>query len=72
MLYFQFFLGTGAICIYPLLFSKIYNCKMTATEIDPDSVDSALKNVKNNHLQDFIRGRVEKKKKRKENSINLV
>ncbi|XP_014212284.1 U6 small nuclear RNA (adenine-(43)-N(6))-methyltransferase [Copidosoma floridanum] len=48
-------IGTGALCIYPLLFAQIYKSNMIASEIDPESVDSALKNIVNNNLQDLIK-----------------
>ena len=51
------FKGAGAICIYPLLFSKIYKNKMTCTDIDPDSVDSAIKTIKNNNMESSIKGK---------------
>ncbi|XP_024941778.1 U6 small nuclear RNA (adenine-(43)-N(6))-methyltransferase isoform X2 [Cephus cinctus] len=47
-------IGTGAVCIYPLLLAKIYGCRMIGTEIQQSSIESALKNVKCNNLQDLI------------------
>ncbi|XP_058803328.1 U6 small nuclear RNA (adenine-(43)-N(6))-methyltransferase [Phymastichus coffea] len=48
-------IGTGATCIYPLLFSTIFLSKMTGTEIDSDSIESSLKNIEKNDLTDFIK-----------------
>lgn len=48
-------IGTGAVCIYPLLLAKIYGCHMLGTEIDETSIEVALENVKNNNLQNLIK-----------------
>ncbi|KAJ8679916.1 hypothetical protein QAD02_015703 [Eretmocerus hayati] len=48
-------IGTGAVCIYPLLFSKINKSKMIGTDIDPESIKSAEENVQRNVLQDLIK-----------------
>ncbi|XP_031778528.1 U6 small nuclear RNA (adenine-(43)-N(6))-methyltransferase [Nasonia vitripennis] len=47
-------IGTGAICIYPILFSNLYKTKMTCTDIDPKSIISATENIEKNNLQDLI------------------
>ena len=46
--------GTGASCIYPLLGHSLYSWKFIATDIDPESVESARKIVVMNHLEDSI------------------
>ena len=46
--------GTGASCIYPLLGHSLYSWKFKATDIDPESVESARKIVAMNHLEDSI------------------
>lgn len=47
-------IGTGAMCIYPLLLCKMYGCKMDCTEIDQESLDAAENNVQQNQFQNFI------------------
>ncbi|XP_046825269.1 U6 small nuclear RNA (adenine-(43)-N(6))-methyltransferase [Vespa crabro] len=47
-------IGTGAVCIYPLLLAKIYGCYMFGTEVDDTSIESAIENVKNNNLENLI------------------
>ncbi|XP_044015193.1 U6 small nuclear RNA (adenine-(43)-N(6))-methyltransferase, partial [Aphidius gifuensis] len=47
-------IGTGAICIYPILCSKLFGWKMIGTEIDETSVSSAINNVKKNNLDNLI------------------
>lgn len=60
-------IGTGAICIYPLLLAKIYGCYMFGTEVDDTSIESAIENVKNNSLENLIQViKVEKNKILKE------
>ncbi|KAK2580896.1 hypothetical protein KPH14_005966 [Odynerus spinipes] len=48
-------IGTGAVCIYPLLLAKMYKCHMLGTEIDETSIKAAVENVNNNNLQDLIK-----------------
>jgi len=68
-------IGTGASCIYPLLFAACsrlysksnnlvnnntgdnlgYHYNMYATDVDPESVELARRNVQDNNLQSFIR-----------------
>ncbi|KZC13336.1 PREDICTED: methyltransferase-like protein 16 homolog [Dufourea novaeangliae] len=48
-------IGTGAVCIYPLLCTKIYGNRMIATEVDETSIQTAIKNVENNNLQHLIK-----------------
>ncbi|KAG7208917.1 hypothetical protein KM043_015097 [Ampulex compressa] len=47
-------IGTGAVCIYPLLCAKMYKCHMIATEIDKQSVQTSIEHVKNNNFEDLI------------------
>ncbi|XP_048509035.1 RNA N6-adenosine-methyltransferase mettl16 isoform X2 [Athalia rosae] len=47
-------IGTGAVCVYPLLFANMYRCKMIGTEIDSDSHESALLNIKRNNFEKLI------------------
>ncbi|KAL2736245.1 U6 small nuclear RNA (adenine-(43)-N(6))-methyltransferase-like isoform X1 [Vespula maculifrons] len=47
-------IGTGAVCIYPLLLAKMYGCCMFGTEVDDTSIESAIENVKNNNLGNLI------------------
>ncbi|XP_077298540.1 U6 small nuclear RNA (adenine-(43)-N(6))-methyltransferase [Arctopsyche grandis] len=47
-------IGTGASCIYPLIAAKQFKWKMIGTEIDKDSLNSALKNIKQNNLENYI------------------
>lgn len=53
-----FFIGTGAVCIYPLLFAKMYGNQMIATEVDKTSIQTAIEHVKNNNLEDIIKGKL--------------
>jgi methyltransferase len=46
--------GTGASCIYPLLGRSIYGWDFIATDIDPESLQSAAKNVELNGWQESI------------------
>ncbi|XP_043578408.1 U6 small nuclear RNA (adenine-(43)-N(6))-methyltransferase isoform X2 [Bombus pyrosoma] len=48
-------IGTGAVCIYPLLFAKMYGNQMIATEVDETSIQTAIEHVKNNNLEDIIK-----------------
>ncbi|XP_043472715.1 U6 small nuclear RNA (adenine-(43)-N(6))-methyltransferase [Leptopilina heterotoma] len=48
-------IGTGAVCIYPLLFAKLYGCKMIASEIDLESIKSAEENINRNNMQELIK-----------------
>lgn len=41
-------IGTGASCIYPIIGVTEYDWKFIATEVDPDSMNAAQKNVLNN------------------------
>jgi len=49
-------IGTGAACIYPLLFcaSTKQAYKFVATDVDPESVTLAVKNVQSNQLESSI------------------
>ncbi|XP_046621903.1 U6 small nuclear RNA (adenine-(43)-N(6))-methyltransferase isoform X1 [Neodiprion virginianus] len=47
-------IGTGAVCVYPLLFAKIYGCRMIGTEVDLESYESAVRNVNSNNLHDLV------------------
>lgn len=47
--------GTGASCIFPLLGVRSYGWTFVATEIDPESVESAANNVNSNQLQQMVR-----------------
>jgi len=47
-------IGTGASCIYPLLGAKLFGYSFTATELDEESYQSALKNVLENNLSSQI------------------
>ena len=48
-------IGTGASCIYPILFTSSNNeWNMIGTEIDPLSIESARANVKANKLEDRV------------------
>jgi 23S rRNA (adenine1618-N6)-methyltransferase len=46
--------GTGASCIFPLLCVGAYGWNMLGTEVDAESVTSALENVARNRLDDKI------------------
>lgn len=48
--------GTGAIAIYPLLCSKIYDWKMIGSDIDSAAVTSATENIQRNELDHLIKG----------------
>ncbi|XP_014614985.1 PREDICTED: methyltransferase-like protein 16 isoform X1 [Polistes canadensis] len=48
-------IGTGAVCIYPLLLAKMYGYSMFGTEINETSIESAIENVKNNTLENLIK-----------------
>ncbi|XP_076627551.1 U6 small nuclear RNA (adenine-(43)-N(6))-methyltransferase [Colletes latitarsis] len=48
-------IGIGAVCIYPLLFAKMYGSQMIGTEIDEASVETAIQHVENNNLQHLIK-----------------
>ena len=50
--------GTGASCIYPLLGARLNSWRFTASEIDPVSVDCAIKNVHDNSLDASITGKL--------------
>ncbi|CAG0920047.1 unnamed protein product [Notodromas monacha] len=47
--------GTGASCVFPLLGARAFGWNFVATEIDPDSVLCAVKNVARNRLEDSIK-----------------
>jgi 23S rRNA (adenine1618-N6)-methyltransferase len=47
-------IGVGAICIYPLLGSKIFNWKFYGSDIDVESIESSKNIVLNNNLNDSI------------------
>lgn len=40
--------GTGASCIYPLLGTRMYDWNFLATDVDPESIECANKNIKLN------------------------
>ncbi|XP_023288443.1 U6 small nuclear RNA (adenine-(43)-N(6))-methyltransferase-like [Orussus abietinus] len=48
-------IGTGAVCIYPLLFAQIYGSRIIGTEVDSLSIESAVNNIKRNNLQHLIK-----------------
>ncbi|RZC32523.1 Methyltransf 10 and/or MTS domain containing protein [Asbolus verrucosus] len=48
-------IGTGASCIYPTIAAKKYKWAMTATEIDPESIEYATNNVTKNQLSHLIK-----------------
>ncbi|XP_031844274.1 U6 small nuclear RNA (adenine-(43)-N(6))-methyltransferase [Nomia melanderi] len=48
-------IGTGAVCIYPLLFAKMYGNRMIGTEVDETSIQTAIQQVENNNLQHLIK-----------------
>ncbi|KAI4503682.1 hypothetical protein M0802_001085 [Mischocyttarus mexicanus] len=48
-------IGTGAICIYPLMLAKKYGCFMIGTDIDETSIQSSIENVNNNNLGHCIK-----------------
>ncbi|XP_078044506.1 U6 small nuclear RNA (adenine-(43)-N(6))-methyltransferase [Augochlora pura] len=47
-------IGTGAVCIYPLLFARMYGNRMIGTEIDEISLQSSTQLVEHNNLQHLI------------------
>ncbi|XP_014474028.1 PREDICTED: methyltransferase-like protein 16 homolog [Dinoponera quadriceps] len=48
-------IGTGAICIYALLLTKIYKCHMIGTEVDKESIEHAENCIRRNNLQNLIK-----------------
>ncbi|XP_033321603.2 U6 small nuclear RNA (adenine-(43)-N(6))-methyltransferase isoform X1 [Megalopta genalis] len=48
-------IGTGAICIYPLLFARMYGNRMIGTEIDEISLQTGTRQVEHNNLQHLIK-----------------
>ncbi|XP_034188511.2 U6 small nuclear RNA (adenine-(43)-N(6))-methyltransferase [Osmia lignaria lignaria] len=48
-------IGTGAVCIYPLLFAKMYGNQMIGTEVDETSIQTANHQIENNKLQHLIK-----------------
>ncbi len=47
--------GTGASCIYPLLSSALHgDWRFTATDVDPESIEAAQRNVHANGLDHRI------------------
>ncbi|XP_076653769.1 uncharacterized protein LOC143359610 isoform X2 [Halictus rubicundus] len=48
-------IGTGAVCIYPLLFAKMYGNRMIGTEVDETSLQTATRQIENNNLQHLIK-----------------
>lgn len=53
-----FFIGTGAVCIYPLLFAKMYGNQMIGTEVDETSIQTAIQHIENNKLHHIIKGKL--------------
>uniref|UniRef100_A0A6B2L5D9 U6 small nuclear RNA (adenine-(43)-N(6))-methyltransferase n=1 Tax=Arcella intermedia TaxID=1963864 RepID=A0A6B2L5D9_9EUKA len=51
-------IGTGASCIYPLLGASIYGWDFLGTDIDPASLEYAIKNVALNDWNDKIQTRL--------------
>lgn len=51
-------IGTGAVCIYPLLFAKMYGNQMIGTEVDETSIQTANKQIENNKLQHLIKSKI--------------
>lgn len=47
-------IGCGASCIYPLLASKHFGWKMIGSEINPESLEFAQKNVSKNQLESLV------------------
>lgn len=47
-------IGTGATCIYPLLFVATSEYHMIATDVDADAIQLATANVQSNHLESHI------------------
>ncbi|GJD12905.1 Methyltransferase-like protein 16 [Galdieria sulphuraria] len=47
-------IGTGASCVYPLLGAKLLGFYFTATEVDQESYQSALKNIQDNNLDSQV------------------
>lgn len=58
-------IGTGANCIYPLLGYGMYKWHFKASEINPESIESANNIINRNYLESFIR--VEK-----QNNENII
>ncbi|CAK9809465.1 RNA N6-adenosine-methyltransferase METTL16 [Anthophora plagiata] len=48
-------IGTGAVCIYPLLFAKMYGNRMIGTEVNETSVHTAIQHIENNNLETLIK-----------------
>ncbi|XP_624889.3 U6 small nuclear RNA (adenine-(43)-N(6))-methyltransferase [Apis mellifera] len=48
-------IGTGAVCIYPLLFAKMYGNQMIGTEVDETSIQTAIQHIENNKLHHIIK-----------------
>ncbi|OIQ15477.1 MAG: 23S rRNA (adenine(1618)-N(6))-methyltransferase [Bacteriovorax sp. MedPE-SWde] len=47
-------IGTGANCIYPLIANKVYSWRMTGSELNDESYNSAKSNIKSNELESYI------------------
>ena len=63
-------IGTGASCIYPILGAREYNWNFVASDIDPNSVESANKNIKaNKNITNYITCRLQKNSKNIFNGI---
>lgn len=54
LLFFFYFKGTGASCIYPLLGVKQCNWIFYCTETNISSIEIAKNNIKQNNLDEFI------------------
>lgn len=46
--------GVGASCVYPLLGHKMFGWRFIGSDIDPDSILKASRNISKNNLQHFI------------------
>jgi len=46
--------GTGASAIYPLLGCKLHDWSFLGTDIDPEALEAASANVRENHMEDRI------------------
>ena len=46
--------GTGASAIFPLLGTSSYGWRFVGTEIDPESIQSAMENIQRNQLGELI------------------